>query len=48
VAALYELKDERVNVGGVENFLVIGLNLSLVLELSNILTHLKAKFDWNF
>jgi hypothetical protein len=41
VAELYEVKGVRVRVGGTENLIVIGLNLSLVLEESNSLTHLK-------
>ena len=36
----------RVRVGGTEYFNVFGLKRSFVFEVSNVLTHLKAKVDW--
>lgn len=40
------MKGVKVSVGGTEYFIVTGLNLYLLFDVSNSLTHLKANVDW--
>lgn len=44
-AEVYVVSGLRVNVGGCEYLSVLGLNLSLVFEESNTLTHLNPNVD---